>query len=455
MGNSKRFKVVIPQSLKEDVLHFVHDGPTGNHMGSKRTYKRCRDSFWWRGMSKDVNEHVRKCEACGKNKHETHPNVAPLQLMDIPEAVFDKIQLDFAGPFPWSSAHEYRYALQIQDVLSRYLILVPTVTDDAKTAADTLFEDWVCKFGPPVIVQSDRGTHFAAKIFEALCTLAGMKHNMGAPGHAESQGQVERQNQLFMQVRCAAENNIDRWPGMLSKVAYTHNNSRNETTGLTPHQVVFATKPRNMERVLLNIDGKDDAVNNASSREYVERLKRSKEELQCEARATTVAAQKDRALESFRKGDPYKVGDRVRIQLSTAERGKLGGKKMAPLYSDVYRVKEVKSKWTYWVEPENGKLRGKIRHYNNLKLVERVNDGLPDEPTEESVVEITTSVEKREKPTEYQEKPNPVEVRRSGRARNPVQRLQMTLDAGGKRYIEEPVPLAEDGDAGGSGDEMR
>ena len=25
-----------------------HDSPTGGHMGFKRTYKRCRDSFWWR-----------------------------------------------------------------------------------------------------------------------------------------------------------------------------------------------------------------------------------------------------------------------------------------------------------------------------------------------------------------------------------------------------------------------
>ena len=170
-------------------------------------------------MTKDITKFVNGCELCGKNKHMTHPNVAPLQVMDIPEGVFDKLQVDFLGPFPVSTAHDYRYALQIQDILSRYLILVPTETDDALTAANVLFEDWVCKFGPPKIVQSARGPHFASKVFEGLCELAGVKHRMGAPTHAESQGQVERQNQLMMQVRCLAENNVDCWPNAMVRVA--------------------------------------------------------------------------------------------------------------------------------------------------------------------------------------------------------------------------------------------
>ena len=48
-------------------------------------------------------------------------------------------------------------------------------------------------------------------------------------------------------------------------------------------------------------------------------------------------------------------GDKVRIEVSVAERGSRGGKKMAPLYSDCYVVKEVLGAgWTCVLTPENG-----------------------------------------------------------------------------------------------------
>ena len=51
-------------------------------------------------MYEDVKLHiVQYNEGCGKNKHINHPNLAPLKLIDIPEDVFEKIQVDFLGTF--------------------------------------------------------------------------------------------------------------------------------------------------------------------------------------------------------------------------------------------------------------------------------------------------------------------------------------------------------------------
>ena len=116
LGTIERYKIVVPKAMQEQVVRFVHASPTGAHMGFKRTYKRCREAFWWKGMGKDIRTHLKGCEQCGKNKHETHPNRAPLQLTDIPDQTMDKLQVDFLGPFQHSTAHSYRYALQIQDI---------------------------------------------------------------------------------------------------------------------------------------------------------------------------------------------------------------------------------------------------------------------------------------------------------------------------------------------------
>ena len=67
------------------------------------------------------------------------------------------------------------------------------------------------------------------------------------------------------------------------------------------------------------------------------------------------------------------MGDCVRIKLSTSERGKLGDKNMAPVFSDVYIVKEVlggAGGWTYLLTPANGVLKDKMRHFNNLRKAE-------------------------------------------------------------------------------------
>ena len=67
------------------------------------------------------------------------------------------------------------------------------------------------------------------------------------------------------------------------------------------------------------------------------------------------------------------MGDCVRIKLSTSKRGKLGAKNMAPVFSDVYIVKEVlggAGGWTYLLTPANGVLKDKMRHFNNLRKAE-------------------------------------------------------------------------------------
>ena len=158
-----------------------------------------------------------------------HPNLAPLQLTDIPERVFDKLKVDFLGPFTISTAHEYLYALQIQDILSRYVAMIPTERNDAGTAAEVVFEKWKCMYGPPKVIQPDRGTHFTSKVFQKVCHLVGVKHKMVAPGHAESQGQVECQNQLMQHIWALAGNDVDKWPHA------THNGRENKTTGLSPY----------------------------------------------------------------------------------------------------------------------------------------------------------------------------------------------------------------------------
>ena len=445
-GVKETYRVVIPKGKVEDVLQFIHDSPSGGHMGVLRTYRRGRELFWWRDMYNDVVNHVKACEQCGKNKFVNHPNVAPLQLTDIPDQILDRLQVDFLGPFSPSTAHDYLYALQIQDILSRYVTFIPTQDSTALTAASAVYEDWLLRFGPPSVIQSDQGKHFSAEVFEEMCKLAGVKHKMGAPGHAESQGQVERQNQLMMQIRCLAKNSVDDWPRAMLRVAFVHNTSMNETTGFAPYELLFGQDTRTMEKLVLR-DSTKGSERDKGIAEHVDHLSTVKAGMIRQAQTQILAAQKERSERCFSNGEKYHLGDVVRIKLNAAERGKLGGKKLAPLYSDPYTVVELLGQgWTYRLEPVNGLSKSKVRHFNDLKEVQRVRD--VDDESESLVMNIKSSEGKTSseptKPSGKDVTEEAISLRRSTRHRHPVRRLDMT-ESSGKKYSETAVPLMDDG----------
>jgi transposase InsO family protein len=378
-GKKEVRRVVFPKLLYDQACRLCHDTPLAGHMGIRRTWKRVRDSFWWEEMRQDVTRYVNNCERCGKNKHSTSKGEAPIQETDVPVKSLDKIQVDFVGPFGVSTAHDYRYALQVQDVLSRYVVFIPTVRSDATTAAVAVFDEWVCKFGFPLALQSDHGRHFTAQVFEEMCKLSGISHKMGSVGHAQSQGLVERQNQLLNQVRALCDNDIDKWPTAIYRVQHAHNIALNATTKLSPHEVMFGQAPRTpeasalmeekeKESVLAQVTavGVESELLTASSTAKV-KLKSMLTQI---CRDNVVSHQKERTQNQTFKGVPYKVGDFVRLKLNSMQKSKLGGKKIAPRNTPPFMVIRVTKKWTYELVSfegrDNPSSKVVVRHYNEL-----------------------------------------------------------------------------------------
>ncbi len=98
-GVKDKSRIVVPESLIEEVLAVCHSGGLACLMGQDRTWKRARDSFYWKNMKQDVDRFVDEHENCGRNKHSTRPNIAPYQETDLPHVPLEHLQVDFAGPF--------------------------------------------------------------------------------------------------------------------------------------------------------------------------------------------------------------------------------------------------------------------------------------------------------------------------------------------------------------------
>ena len=294
-------------------------------------------------MKQDVSRYVNGCEMCGKNKLPKKPGRAPLQHNDIPDRPLAQLRVDFAGPFPQTDAHPFRYVLQVQDVFSRYLMLLPAEDNTAETAARLVHDRWICTFDVPLLITSDRGPHFAAETFRAMCRRVGVRHRMGAPLHAQSQGQVERQNQLIANLRCVCCNDVRVWPNKVYQLQFSHNTSANSATGFSPFELLFARPARRPETVVSEeiASGGPAPLQQTTSGEVTER-RRLLDELQLEAQVSVQDAQNARVQRSVTRarGQPFKVGDFVRLRFTHAERSRKGGK-MSPVLSNLYKVVEV------------------------------------------------------------------------------------------------------------------
>ena len=82
-------------------------------------------------MFHDVQEYITNCRECQKNKF-TGPYIkVPFHETDTQFHPWDKLYLDIVGPLPLTE-DVHKYVLTCQDNLSKYLLVIPMMTQTAE-----------------------------------------------------------------------------------------------------------------------------------------------------------------------------------------------------------------------------------------------------------------------------------------------------------------------------------
>ena len=118
-------RLVIPASspLIEELLKDFHSSPSGGHSGYLRTYRRMAGTLYWQGMMRRVQDFVKACDTCQRQKYAaTTPN-GLLQPLPIPVLVWSEISMDFITCLPKSNGFES--TLVVVDRLSKYSHFIP------------------------------------------------------------------------------------------------------------------------------------------------------------------------------------------------------------------------------------------------------------------------------------------------------------------------------------------
>ena len=241
-GREIRWRLVLPKQRINKVLNELHAGPLAAHLGATKTLKSVqrRYMYYWVGMKADVRTFIRKCSACARRKSPGKKRKAPLQQR-LSGSLMERIALDILGPLPESDEGN-KYVLVIADYYTKFVEAYPMQDETARTIAQILVEEFICRYEIPREIHSDQGRQFESTLVKNICELLGIKKTRTTPFNPKSDGMVERFNRtlLSMLVTLIDPDKHQRdWDRHIPFATPAYRSSVHETTNETPNMMMF------------------------------------------------------------------------------------------------------------------------------------------------------------------------------------------------------------------------
>ncbi len=223
---------VIPECYVPAVLTLVHDMLIASHPGKECTFTAARNSYFWQKIHMAIDTHVAKCVKCARHNGNVQ---CPAPILDYPppDQPWDVVSIDL---LQLPASHQgSKYLLVCVDHLSRYVVLAPIKDKSAKSIAHTLITYLSCPYSTPRVLLSNNGAESRNKILEEICKQFSLVSQ-----HPTSNSLVEWANRKILEVlHSAVTCLLDTWEGWLPYVGASINSSMCESTGQSPHFIIF------------------------------------------------------------------------------------------------------------------------------------------------------------------------------------------------------------------------
>ncbi len=183
----------------------------------------------------------------------------------------------------------------------------------------------ICRFGPPKVLLSDRGTNFLSALTARLCAAMKIHQVAAAAYHPQSNAIVERFNRVLGgMLRAYADASQKNWDLTLPFVLHAYRTAINASTGYSPYFLMCGRLPHDLPDYRLLPEGilgqgDDETVGQwlaklqmcrEEVRAFNERQKQERERLSVEVRGETTSSSK------------FQVGDVVFLKLEHVPAGK-------------------------------------------------------------------------------------------------------------------------------------
>ena len=197
-ANKTIFQFVVPQRHRGATLDGCHREAV--HQGQHHSTTLMQECFWWPGMTRDLRNRIKKCGRC--RKYEAAPPAAPMKPL-TGSGPGELLHVDFTSikeTVPLKEDPVIHNVLILQDHFSKYVVAYVVKDQTACTATETLRNGYFGLFSVPAYLVSDQGKAFTGYVITLLCELYGVQKLRTSPYHAQTNGQVERMNQMIIRM---------------------------------------------------------------------------------------------------------------------------------------------------------------------------------------------------------------------------------------------------------------
>ncbi|KAM7290480.1 DDE-type integrase/transposase/recombinase [Ixodes scapularis] len=310
--NNTAWLLVIPSSLREEIFQACHDDPTAGHLGYSRTLARIREKYYWPKLAKTVPHYTRSCHECQRRRSHRRD------------------RQDFFSLLRRHLPHSSNRRKPFHQEVAKFFI-----------------ESIVLRHGAPEVLISDRGSSFMAQLTQEVLRLSHTSHRRTTAYHPQTNGLTERLNKTIADmISMYVDVEHKTWDEVLPYVTFAYNTAVQETTGVTPFQLVHGRKVTTMLDAMLPhepaVDASDDAQVVAQRAEEVRQL----------ARLRIKAQQRvDTGRYNLRRRDVhFQPGDRVWVWTPIRRRGL--SEKLLKRYFGPYKVLRRLGDLNYEVMPD-------------------------------------------------------------------------------------------------------
>lgn len=138
---------------------------------------------------------------------------------------FAKWGIDYMTCKPRSTG-QHGYIIIAMDYFTKWVEVMPTYSENGKTAAQFLFNHVISRFGVPQAIVRDHGSHFRDYMMAELTSALGLRHNGLTLYYSQANDQVEAVNK-------------SNWHLMLFSALWAYRTSTKDATSFTPFHLFY------------------------------------------------------------------------------------------------------------------------------------------------------------------------------------------------------------------------
>ncbi|GBL79494.1 Gypsy retrotransposon integrase-like protein 1, partial [Araneus ventricosus] len=240
--HDSKAKLVVPQSLVQNVLQLCHDNNSVAHSGLSRTLKRVKVNYFWHGLYHTVKQYIASCHSCIQRRGFAKTSKATVQRIPTTDFPFQKCALDAVGPLV-TSTFGNKFIIVISDYFTRYAEAYPVPNIQSSTVARVLL-DFISRHGVMETLYSDRGSNFLSEAMMEVYQRLGISKRHTLSFNPQGNGLVERLNKTLIDTlsHLVSETQED-WCQHLPLALMAFRNAYHRTVEETPAFLLYGRDP--------------------------------------------------------------------------------------------------------------------------------------------------------------------------------------------------------------------